>query len=117
MKHDEIQFMLRTIRESAESGYVPPRYLLAMREAAAGMRRVKDKDLRRKFDETLDSLRSCGIVSRWDSHHWDLGLCELECGCGFVCSSEGYIFCYDEDERKADVYSPEEVRAIGGAKF
>lgn len=116
---NSIGWDLDNIREAANRGYVPPRYLLVMEENAAAMRRTKNAAIRRRFSETMESLKSCGILSRMDSHHWDLGLCELELEAPgeIICAVEGYVLCFDNDEWNAAVYSPEEVRAIGGAKF
>ena len=103
---------LNEIRESANAGFVPPRHLLAMPNIAAGMQ--KNAAMQRLFYKTMESLESCGILSRMDSHHWDLGLCELESDGGVVCVSEGTVLCFDGETAAA--YSPEEVRKIGGAK-
>ena len=113
----ENELELREIRESAEAGFVSPRYLIAMREIAGAIRTTKNTAARKLLRETMKSLESRGILSRMDSHHWDLGLCELESDGGVICAAEGYVLCFDEDEMRAFLYSPEEVRAIGGARY
>ena len=76
-----------------------------------------DAVLRAQFTVLLEELQRGGnIYSRIDSHYWDLGLCEIESGESVICAADGYILCGEfGGEESLSVYSPEEVREIGGA--
>ena len=76
--------------------------------------------LQRQFTDLLNSMKpgDC-IQSRLDSHHWDLGLCNIESwGDEILCAVDGYVFCLshtDQGNEFPTLYFPEEVRKIGGA--
>ena len=103
---------LDKIRARAAARDITARDLSDMERASL---RTDGRELRRRFAETLASLKSCGVLSRMDSHHWDRGLCDLESSEEIICVAEGFVLCFDGETAAA--YPPEEVRKIGGARF
>ena len=80
-----------------------------------------ENDLRRRLNDILELMDSGGnIQSRPDSHHWDQGLCEIESAARVIYAAEGHVLCAecgDNNEDSLALYSPEEVREIGGAWY